>query len=286
MNVLISGINNYVGRRCAGLMADEDCHLFAITRNKELLEERISEPLRAKIVELDLLKEDAVLGAVGLPRFDASFYFAQAPTVDDPVNAGVELLCLRNFVHLIRKLQCNRLVYVAKLMDRKFLKPVLDLLKELQVDYTVVLKGLIVGKNCLIYNIYQRLIDKSVVFYPKICDRKIFHPIGIKEFAVWLKAILYLPAFYHRVVEVRGPEAVSALGLYRLYRKLKVKLRMQRLVPLPDWLWRLVYQKRRCDEGEDAELHALMRVEEGADNDWDIYEPLIFSKLRDVLLAE
>jgi len=65
MDVLISGLNNYVGRRCTSLMADEDFRVFAIARNMQLFRKRMSDPVRAQVFEVESLKggqgEDVVV---------------------------------------------------------------------------------------------------------------------------------------------------------------------------------------------------------------------------------
>lgn len=285
MDILISGLNNYVGRRCTSLMADEGFRLFAITRNRKLFEERMSEPIRAQIFEVDLLKGE-ISGDNGLPHIDASFYFTQVPTLDDMINLRVELLCLRNFIHLIKRLNCNRLVYVAKLMDRQCLQPILDLLEEFQIDYTVVLKNIVVGKDCLLYHIYQQMSGRKIVFYSKQYGGGMFQPIGIHDFVRWLKAILHVPVFHYNVVEIGGGETVSTVDLYRLYRKLKMKLDVQRIISLPNWLFGLLYRRNTNDNAETNGFLQLMHIDGVVDNSWSTYLPFTFTPLKEILLAE
>lgn len=285
MDVLISGLNNYVGRRCTSLMADEDFRVFAIARNMQLFRKRMSDPVRAQVFEVDLLKggqgEDVVV-----PYLEASFYFTQVPALDDEVNLQVELLCLRNFIHLVRRLNCNRLVYVARLMDRKFLQPILDLLQEHQMDYTVVLKNIVVGKDCLLYNVYQQLSSHRVLFYSRQYGGNFFQPIGINDFVCWLKALLKVPDFHYNIVEVGGRDVVSAIDLYGLYRKLKLKMQEQRMVALPNWLLGLIYRPGR-DTGTDmAEFLHLLKVNGVVENSWSAQLPFSFSTVQEALQAE
>ncbi len=285
MDILISGLNNYVGRRCASLMADEDFRLFAITRNRKLFEERMSEPIHAQIFEIDLLKEDIVDGK-GLPYIDASFYFAQVPALDDMVNVRVELLCLRNFIRLMKYLKCNRLIYVARLMDRRSLQPIIELLKELQIDYTVVLKNIVVGKDCLLYNIYRQMSVRKVVFYSKQYGGGLLQPIGIHDFVRWLKAILQVPNFHYNVLEVGGGDTISAVDLYRLYLNLKTKLNVQRMISLPNWLFGLLYQRDIKENTGTTEFLQPVQVNKIIDNSWGAYLPFTFMPLKDILMAE
>lgn len=285
MNILINGLNNYVGRRCASLMADEDFQVFAITRNKKLFQERMSEPLHAQVFEVDLLKGDKK-GEVRISNLDASFYFTQVPTLDDLVNLRVELLCLRNFIHMLKGMDCNRLIYVTRLADKRCLEPILDLLKECQMDYTVVLKNVVIGKDSVLYSIYQRMSGKSVLFYSKRYGGSLFRPIGIYDFVRWLKAILKVPAFHYGVLEVGGGELMSVLDLYSLYRKLKLKLKAQRMICLPHWLLRVMYMSKMHDDTEMAEFRKIIHMNRAVDNAWSVSLPFTFSTTKEILLAE
>ncbi|NGM66945.1 hypothetical protein [Sphingobacterium sp. SGR-19] len=285
MDILISGLNNYVGRRCTSLMADEDFRLFAITRNRKLFEERMADPIRARIFEIDLLKGDAD-GNIGLPYLDASYYFTQVPALDDMVNVRVELLCLRNFIRLIKRLNCDRLVYVARIMDKRCLQPILDLLEEFNMDYTVVLKNIVVGEDCLIYDIYKQVSGYKMVFYSRQYGGGRFQPIGIHDFIRWLKAILDVPAFHHNVLEIGGGDVISTVDFYRLYRRLKLKLKSQWMISLPNWLFRLIYQRKISDNTEAAEFLRLIQVDGVVDNSWRANLPFTFTPLKEILLAE
>lgn len=285
MNILISGLNNYVGRRCVSLMADEGFRVFAITRNRKLFQERMSEPLHAEVFEVDLLKGGEESG-VHISNLETSFYFTQVPTLDDFVNLKAELLCLRNFIHLIKRMNCNRLIYVARLMDKSCLQPVLDLLKEFQVNYTVVLKNIVIGTDSLLYNVYQRMSGNNVLFYAKQYGASLFQPIGIYDFVRWLKAMVPVPAFHYNVLELGGGQAVSMMDLYRLYRKLKLKLKAPRMICLPGWLMRLLYKREMDNNTEVGEFLRIVQVRGLVENSWKAYLPFTFSSLNDILLAD
>lgn len=286
MDILISGLNDYVGRWCTSLMADKDFHLFAITRNRKLFEARMSDPIRAQIIEMDLLKGDTDSHTRDLPNLDASLYFTQVPALGDVVNVNVELLCLRNFVRLVKRLHCNRLIYVARIMDKRCLQPILDLLEEFQMDYTVVLKNMVVGADCLLYDIYEQVSGYKVVFYSKQYGGGLFQPIGIHDFIRWLKAALNTPVFRHHILEIGGGDMISTIDLYRLYRKLKLKLKSQRIVCLPNWLYRVLYRRKIRDNTELAEFLRCIQFDGTVDNSWRISLPFTFASLKEILLTK
>ena len=217
MDILICGINNYVGRRCTSLMADEDFQIFALTRSQSLFRSRMFDPIKAQLLEADLLKGDH-LDEFQLPSVEAALYFTQVPALDDRVNVQLELLCLRNFIRLIKQAKCNRLIYIARLMNRRFLSPILALLKEFQMDYTIVLKNMVVGKESLFYHISQQLINRKVLFYSKQYGKGLYQPIGIYDFVRWLKGMLVIPSFRGQIIEVGGEEVISGVDFFSFYR--------------------------------------------------------------------
>ena len=285
MNVLVSGLNNYVGRRCASLMADDNFKVFAITRNKALFERVVSEPIRAQIIELDLLKND-VNKDIGLRDVDASYYFSQVPRLDDAINLRVELLCLRNFIHLITRLNCNRLVYIAELVDQTRLQPILNLLQEYAVQYTVVLRTVILGKDSLLFRFYQEMSERKIVFYSKKFGGGLLRPLGVQDFIRWLKLILHIPGLYCRVIEVSGGELISGVELYRLYRQLTGRLNVQRIVSLPNWLARLLHRQSGDISAESQSFVFPLHTEEKVDNNWNTHLTFVFTPLTEILVAE
>ncbi|PRD48410.1 SDR family oxidoreductase [Sphingobacterium haloxyli] len=285
MNILISGLNNYVGRRCTNLMADENFHVFAITRNRALFEKRLSEPLHAEVFEYDLLKGETD-GQINVPDLKASFYFTQVPTLDDIVNLRVELLCLRNFIHLVKRMGCNRIVYVARLMDKQALEPILNLLKEFALDYTVILKNIVLGKDCLLYNVYRSIAKKRFVFYSKRYGGNLLQPIGVNDFVRWLKAVLDVPAFHYTVLEVGGAETITAVDLYGVFRDLKLKLASQTVVYLPHWLLNLISKRSVASDTAMAEFLRGIQEESVVANTWKKHLSFTFSSIEQILLAE
>ena len=286
MDILICGINNYVGRRCTSLMADEDFQIFALTRSQSLFRSRMFDPIKAQLLEVDLLKGECP-DDQQLPTIEAALYFTQVPALDDNVNVQLELLCLRNFIRLIQQTNCNRLIYIARLMNRRFLAPIMALLKEFKLDYTIVLKNMVVGKESLFYHISQQVVNRKVLFYSERYGRRLYQPIGIYDFVRWLKAMLFVPSFHGQIIEVGGEEVISAIDFFSFYRKLKQQLDLPKMVSLPNWLFGMLYRgDLRGNHSEMAEYLHLIQENRLVDNHWQMSMPFHFSSLQEVLLDE
>jgi hypothetical protein len=286
MNVLISGLNNYVGRRSVSLMAEEGFGVFAITRNLKLFESRLFEPLRAKVYELDLIR-----GSVDydfyIPDLRASFYFTQVPTLQDVVNLKLELLSLRNFIQLLSRMNCRRLVYVARLVDRDEIQPILDLLEEFDMDYTVVLKNSVLGRDALLDRVFRSIAERRFILYSKQYAGRSFQPIGVRDFVRWLKRMLDVPAFHYKVLEVGGGEFISFMELFDLYRSLHLIKSGQRIINVPRWLVKFLYSRKLDISSTDyAELTTVIRSDYRVGNGWQTDMPFEFSSIQTALLAD
>ncbi|TDS12423.1 Rossmann-fold NAD(P)-binding domain-containing protein [Sphingobacterium paludis] len=283
MDILISGLNNYVGQRSVSLMADEKTNVYAITRNIKLFEKRPFEPIRAKLYELDLLKAELDKD-LPIPDINAAFYFTQVPTLCDVVNLKLELLCLRNFIHILKKKNCNRLVYVVRLMDKICIQMVLDLLKEFNMDYTVVLKNSVVGNGSLIDRVFKNIAKRRFIYYSKGYANRVFQPLGAHDLIRWLKRILEVPAFHYQVLEVGGEEEFSFMTMFTHYKQLQLIPSGQRIVNVPRWLVKFMYQYKLDISSTDyAELSRIIQSDNRADNNWKADMTFEFSKVSDIL---
>ncbi|MFD2969781.1 Rossmann-fold NAD(P)-binding domain-containing protein [Sphingobacterium bambusae] len=283
MDILISGLNNYVGRRSISLMADDKMNVFAITRNLKLFEKRVFEPVRATLLEVDLIKGDVDVD-LPIPAVQAAFYFTQVPTLNDIVNLKLELLCLRNFIHILKKKHCTRLVYVARLMDKVCIQSVLDLLDELRMDYTVVLKNSVIGRDALVDRVFKNIANRKFIFYSKQYASRCFQPLGAHDFIRWLKAILDVPAFHYKILEIGGGESLSFMRVFNLYKELKLIKGGQKIVNVPKWFVKFVYQhKLDISTNDYAELSRIIQSDNRTDNSWRAHMPFEFSKISDIL---
>ncbi len=283
MDVLISGLNNYVGKRSLSLFADDHFTVYAITRNLKLFEKRLFEPMHATVYEGDLIK-----GAGSFPlnelELKAGIYFTQVPTLNDVVNLKLEIICLRNFVHVLKQNSCQRVVYIARLMDKVCIEPVLSLLRELRVEYTVILKNCVIGHDSLVDRVIKNIANRKFIFYSKFYATHALQPLGSRDFFRWLKLMLDVSAFKNRVIELGGPHPMSLADLFNKYKELEMVRTGQIIVDLPKWFVRLVYRKHLDISSTDhAEFSRIMRVNSTVNNDWRKQMPFRFSSIEQVL---
>ncbi|KGE13563.1 hypothetical protein [Sphingobacterium deserti] len=286
MDILISGLNNYVGQRSVSLMADEETNVYAITRNIKLFEKRLFEPVRAKLYEADLLKTE-VEADLPIPKIDAAFYFTQVPTLHDIVNLKMELLFLRNFIHILKTKNCSRLVYVARLIDKICIQVILDLFEEFNMDYTIVLKNSVVGQGSLIDRVFKNIAKRKFIFYSQRYANRVFQPLGAHDLIRWLKRMLHISAFHYKVLEVGGEEEYSFLKIFDCYKQLELIPSGQRIVNVPGWLVKFMYQYKLDISSTDyAELSRIIQSDNRTGNTWKAEMPFEFSRVNDILRVD
>lgn len=286
MEALIIGLNNYLARRAVSHLADDDVHVSAITRSLALFRQRADDKLAADIFEIDLMRDGYQDKCEGLlPYIDVAFYFTQVSTLNEPISMRFELLALRNFIFVLQKKRCNRIIYIARLVDRRFISSIVDLFKEYKLDYTVVLKSSIIGKGSTVDKILGVLARRNTVVYvPQSANTK-FKPIAALDMVGWLKKMIYIPHFIKSVVEVGGEQEFNFKKVYREYRNLAHSPKRFLRIPVPKHFARFVYTAFYGVNPRDfEEFRRALNFEYVVDNSkWGRYMPFEFTPLKETL---
>lgn len=122
MNVLISGVKNYIAEQSLSLMAEEGVRVFALSSSVSLFKKTFSGELNAQVFYGDLIRNDFD-ESIYMPILDVGYYFIQASILTDVVNVRLELLCLRNFITYLKRFNCKRLIYISTLADKSYIEP-------------------------------------------------------------------------------------------------------------------------------------------------------------------
>lgn len=152
--VLISGLNTYLGRRASCYLQTEDFDVTGLVRNLSIFNKIVKEKVTARLFELDLLRKGPAYDNFQISDVNFAIYFTQVPTLDNDIQLQLELLGLRNFVEICKRAGNNRVIYVARLMDEHFLEPVRNLFEALRVQYTIVVKSSVIGKESVLNRIF------------------------------------------------------------------------------------------------------------------------------------
>lgn len=286
MNVLISGLKNYVGERSVSLMGGDSFHVFALTSNVTLFKRRFSGQVNAELYEADLIKNVFDFN-IELPDLDVAYYFVQVPTLGDGLNVKMELLSLRNFIKYFKKFNCSRLVYVANMSDKSCIQSFVNLFAELAIDYTVVLSSQVIGRGSALERTYTHLYSRKIVLQSRKYASKLLQPLAVGDLISWLKGLLDVPAFSCRVLEVGGVEKISLKNLFELYQELQLSTSKPVFFNVPQavarWFYRSLAARHVIDQ---VGLCALLRFDDELDEVWREYMRFNFMGVREALLSD
>jgi hypothetical protein len=273
--VLICGLNNYLGRRAVAHFANDEINVTAITRNTTLFFSRLKEPPTAKLHAVDLVRRSGDFESFKIANLEAAIYFAQAPTLNDAVNIKLEIIALQNFIELVKRQSCWRIIYVARLMDRKYLQPVIELFNTQGIQYTIVLKNCTVGKGSMLDNIFKVLEKQRVVVYVNKIAKLKFQPIAALDVIRWLQSMLAIEAFVDRIIELGGPTIMNFRDFFQVYGRFSPKHIHPRTLSLPKQLVKFIFTKLYKVNGENfEEFRHVIRHENVVDNTvWQQYMP-------------
>ena len=241
MNVLISGVKNYIAEQSLSLMAEEGVRVFALSSSVSLFKKTFSGELNAQVFYGDLIRNDFD-ESIYMPILDVGYYFIQASILTDVVNVRLELLCLRNFITYLKRFNCKRLIYISTLADKSYIEPFVSLFLEMSVDYTVVLTSNVIGKGSAIERLYSHLSLRKIILQTNVCVSGEMQPVAITDLVSWLKKMLLVPKFYNNILEVGGREYISFTDFFLLYKQAKSISRKSFVFSAPQWLVTYFYR--------------------------------------------
>jgi hypothetical protein len=288
MEVLITGLNTYLGRRAVSHLNSEEFRVTGLVRNLALFNKRLNEPVTADLIEIDLFKTNKLYENFFLENLQLGIYFTQVPGLNDQLNMQMELISLRNFIQLCQQNQCNRIVYVAQLMDSFYIDAIQSLFEEFRVKYTVVLKSSAVGKGTILSDIFGKLAKSKYVPYWKLIGNLKFKPIPLLDVYRWIRTIPWENNFIGEVIYLGGEESLNYKQLFQRYMQVYHPGREYETVSIGKWLVKLVYTRfYHIHEENFDEFRRVMKYEAEVDNtSWSKIVPFTFTAMNQNFLVD
>ncbi|WET71704.1 MULTISPECIES: hypothetical protein [unclassified Sphingobacterium] len=279
--VLISGLNTYLGRRASCYLQSSDFDVTGLVRNLSLFNKIVKEKVTAKLFELDLLRKGEAFERFQITDLNFGIYFTQVPSLDNDIQLQLELLGLRNFVEICKRAGNNRVIYVARLMDEHFLEPVRDLLENLRVQYTIVIKSSVIGKESVLNRIFAKLAKRQTIFYWNWVASLKFRPLPLLDVYRWLREMPWENNFISEVIYLGGNEEMTFRGLF--YHFLKCTSESQkREISVNKFFAKLLLTRLNDINKEDIdEFRRVLYYEKNVDNStWQRVQAFEFTPLK------
>lgn len=279
--VLISGLNTYLGRRASCYLQTKDFHVTGLVRNLSIFNKIVKEKVTAKLFELDLLRKGPAYDNFQISDLNFGVYFTQVPSLDNDIQLQLELLGLRNFVEICKRSGNDRVIYVAQLMDEHCLDPVRNLLEALRVQYTIVVKSSVIGKESVLNRIFGKLAKKQTIFYWNWVASLKFHPLPLLDVYRWLREMPWENNFISEVIYLRGHEEVTFRSLFYQFLS-STSSSQKREIGVNKFLAKLLLSRFNDINKEDIdEFRRVLYYEKNVDNStWQKVQTFEFTPLK------
>lgn len=283
MKVLISGLNSYIGRRATSHLQTEDFDVFGLIRDIRLFQSQNNEPITATLDALDLLKVDEKSHVYRQNELDYGIFFVESPDFVDPLSLSVELTRLKNFVDILKRNFCSRVLFFARLIDKKYIQHIQDLLLQMGMEYTVVLNNIVIGRDSLADRYFRHLLTQKILFYDRDMAKVEFRPVYVLDVFRWIRTVDWQHLFINKVIELGGIREMSLRELFYLYRRLCGT--KNKSVSLPHWVYNIFNVNSKILHREDiVELRRVLHQEYPVDNlAWAKLVPFSFTPIEDVI---
>jgi len=228
MNILLTGINNYLGKELAFFFIKKEYKVTCLVRSETLLlaDEKANENL--SIIRGDLIREKY---SQNFPEdLDVAFYFSYYVAEQGDIYQELEILSLQNYIKKARRVNCPHLIYVMPLRS-PVNEDIQSLLEDSYIPYTIVRTSNIVGKNSLLIKIFKKMASNiAIVSNSKLASSKC-QPIALSDAITYLDFIAFNPATFNQTFDIGGPEILSYREM--LIQFLKIANIKKSIITLP-----------------------------------------------------
>lgn len=208
-NLLLCGLNSYLGRAGLTYLTGEGYRVFGIVRDVGLLKRTMVEDVNATLFSIDLIKRKEAFDNFHVGDLGLSIYFAQIPNQKDQLGVQYELLALRNFIFLSQRNGCNRVIYVGRTYDKSYLDAVESLFVESEVSYTILLKDLAVGPGSSFEGLMDEVLQNKSIYICHRLARIKFKPIILSDLFAFIKKVDWQSTFINQRIEFGGERLMS-----------------------------------------------------------------------------
>lgn len=227
MEVLITGLNNYLARNIANFLADEAYQVTCLVRKRQLIKDYDTDESRYNVVEWDVFGNDKMSGIS--KETTVAFFFSQSDVTDTELRVGMEVAALDRYLEILDDTACRHLIYVTKLTDERT-DYIEQHLRRRRFTYTIVRVSNIIGKGSLLVGIFNKLASKKILVIPPGFEENSCQPIAILDVCRLINCIILDPNTFGRKFDIGGEAILSYKDLFDHYlsiyniNKLKVKI--------------------------------------------------------------
>ncbi|HUH19299.1 hypothetical protein [Albibacterium sp.] len=205
MNILLTGINTYLGKKLSLFFLEKNYELTCLVRNENILK-NVTGRSNLSVIQGDLIREKY---SREFPKdLDVAFYFSYYVAEQGDIYQDMELLSIQNYIKKARRVNCAHLVYVMPLRS-PINEDIIALFEKSYIPYTVIRTSNIVGKDSLLIQIFKKMASNfAIISNSKLASSKC-QPIALSDALTYLDFIASNPITFNQTFDIGGPEILS-----------------------------------------------------------------------------
>ena len=232
MNVITCGLNSYLGKASLHYLYDVNFQTHGIVRDQNLLISKLKIPTQTQLYNFDIVRYTPHSINLSLSACKLAIYFTQTPELNDIVGANYELLSIRNFIQFSKRNNCNRIIYVGTIYDRKFLSEIEKLFIEFEVNFTIILKDVAIGEGTSFNDFMDKMLKNKIIFLYKPQKNVSFSPIHLEDFMNWIKSVDWNSNYSNEYVEYTGANRMEIEQVMNLYQDNLSAHKKHKIIPI------------------------------------------------------
>lgn len=228
MNILIIGINNYLGNKAKTHFLNLNNDVTSLVRKEFVSKIKDKSHSRLSVIIGDLIRER--YSRPFPTHLDVAYYFSNYTSERGNIYKDLEILSLQNYIKKLRRRHCKHLIYVVPLTS-----PVNDaieaLLKMSYINYTIIRTSNIIGKDSALMKIFKSLSSKfAIISNSRFAESKC-QPIALNDVLDYLWFTAGNPLAFNKTFDIGGPEVLTYREMIDQY--LKVTKKEKKVITLP-----------------------------------------------------
>lgn len=271
MDVLITGLNNYLAQDVAICLAGYDYQVTCLVRNKRHVSRVADGKYGINLVEANLFRDGQ---DIRIPeQTNVALFFSQAPVNDTELRISMDMLALDRYLQILKQARCEHLIYVTKLLDDGRLDLIRRHLFNSGFTHTIVRVSNIIGKGSSLMRVFSRLERRPLIMFSREFEKYKCQPVALSDVCRILHGIMLNPQIYGQILDIGGDEVMTYRVMFERY--LRVINRPLPAVRLPlsssrvtAWVYRYFYRLEHdlvealeanivCTHGEIAATHPM-----------------------------
>lgn len=217
MNILITGINNYLGDKLKSYFLEGPNHVTCLVRREKLFLNGTENHPNLSLIRGDLIREQY---SEEFPSdLDVAFYFSNYTSEQGGIYEDLELLSLQNYIRKLRLVNCPHFIYVMPLRS-PVTERLANLLNESYIPNTIVRTSNIVGKSSPLMDIFKYMTSKFVIITDAKLAESRCQPIALSDALIYLDFIAQNPILFDESFELGGPDTLTYREMLEQYLKL------------------------------------------------------------------